>query len=304
MFTQIPNIPYSNIHGVLEAVQPLGEVAIKTKIGSLIPIYEVEDQGRKRLTPVKIDTFGKVKSLQLQEATTIKTTVGDLSAEFITFYQSGQIRRLFPLNGKLSGYWSEENEYNLANTINITTPIGDIKVKPIYVHFYESGELKSITFWPKERVKINSPIGLVKIKTGISFYKSGKIKSFEPASPIMVKSPIGNLEAYDPDPVGINGEKNSLTLKENGDLETISTIYSGVTVIDNSNIKKTFSPYLQRSRCNDSVFEIKPLIIEFRENEIIFKHGFKTIGNTALSSIFVLKKFEVEEPITEKSSCH
>lgn len=304
MFTQIPNIPYSNIHGVLEAVQPLEKVAIKTKIGSLIPIYKVEDQGRKRLTPVKIDTCGKVKSLQLQEATTITTTVGDLSAEFVTFYQSGNVRRLFPLNGKLSGYWSEENEYNIAKTINIPTSIGTIKVKPIYVHFYESGELKSITFWPKERVEIDSPIGLVKIKTGISFYKLGQIKSFEPDSPITIKSPIGNIEAYDPDPVGINGEKNSLTFRENGDIETISTIHTGITVIDKYKIQNTFSPYLQSSRCSDSILEIKPLIIEFRNKEVIFKHGFKTIGNTTLSSIYALNKFEVDESVTEKSSCH
>lgn len=304
MFKDIPNIPYSNIHGTIESIQPLAKTFIETSVGSLIPVYKIEDQGRKKLTPVKIDSSGKIKSLQLQEATIIKTSVGDLSTEFITFYPDGSVRRLFPLNGKLSGFWSEENEYKLAKKIEIPTAIGSIKVKPIYIHFYKTGELKSITFWPKEKVEITIPIGTLKIKTGISFYKSGKVKSFEPDSEVLIKSPIGNIKAYDPDPVGINGEKNSLSFNENGELQAVSTISTQIAVTNSCGIENLYSPYLQRSMCNDKNFVITPLIIEFKDMEIIFKHGFRTIGKTNLSDFYVLETYTADKPIVEVQSCH
>jgi len=291
MFNQVPNISYSNIHGVLESIQPLDKVAISTKVGTLIPIYRVEDHGRKKLTPVKVDPLGRVKSLQLQDVTQVSTTVGEIPTEFITFYPSGNIRRVFPLNGKLSGYWSEDNEYNLAKIISIKTMVGTISVKPIYVHFYETGELKSITFWPKERVLINTRYGEIKIKTGISFYKSGRVKSFEPDSQLSIETPIGNLLAYDPDPIGINGEKNSLSFNEEGDVITISTISSEVIVVDNKGMENIFTPDVQPSRCDDEIFILMPLKIEFHGDEVIFKYGFKTIGKSKKNSEFIIKEF-------------
>ena len=304
MFAKVSNIPYSNIHGILEAVQPLEEVKIETKIGSLIPVYEIEDMGRMRLTPVKIDKSGKIKSMQLQEATLINTSVGKISTEFITFYPSGHIRRLFPLNGKLSGYWSEQNEYDLAKEIALPTPIGIISVKPIYVHFYETGELQSVTFWPKERLEIKTPFGLVKVKTGISFYKSGKLKSFEPESEITLPTVLGNISSFDPDPMGINGEKNSLALNENGSIQALATIKSEVHVINIDGTESIYKPNVQASRCNDEIFVVLPLIIEFNTNEITFKHGFKTIGIASKDSIFTLKDFSTEKNTVCVSSCH
>lgn len=294
MFTKIKNIPYPDIHGVLDAVQPLEEIVIKTKSGLLIPVYKVEDQGRMKLTPVKLDSEGKIKSLQMQNSTNIKTSVGNISAEFITFYPSGNLRRLFPLNGKLSGFWSEDNEYKLAKSITIPTPIGDISVKPIYIHFYETGELKSITFWPKEKIKINTIDGSISIKTGISFHKSGTLRSYEPECPIMVKSPIGDIEAYDPDPLGINGEKNSLSYNYNGELQTVSTIRSEVTVINNLGEKFTFSPKPQPSRCSDTIFVLLPLKLEFKQNKVVFSHGFKTIGTVSIFAEYKIKPFETD----------
>jgi hypothetical protein len=53
----------------------------------------------------------------------------------ITFYEDGSIESLFPLNGQISAFWSEEEEGALARKfdftfherITIDTPIGKIK---------------------------------------------------------------------------------------------------------------------------------------------------------------------------------
>ena len=62
---------------------------------------------------------------------------------------------MFLLDGKLSGYWSEDDEYNLAKTYKFNFEFASFEAKVISLHFYKTEELKSITLWPKERVKFN-----------------------------------------------------------------------------------------------------------------------------------------------------
>ncbi|MBN2617518.1 MAG: hypothetical protein JXR64_04325 [Spirochaetales bacterium] len=281
---------YRDIHGVLEAIQPLERIEIKTKIGSLVPVYKVEDHGRMKLVPIKVDSTGKIKSFQLQEPTEIATSVGSITCEFVTFYESGAIKRVFPLNGKLSGYWSQENEYKLAKLISIPTPLGNIRVKPIYLHFYETGEIKSITFWPGEIVELPTPSGIINIKTGISFYKNGSLKSYEPNEIIEIETSIGVIEAFDPDPMGINGEKNSLSFTESGNVLTLSTVSKEIDVIKDG-AKHRYSPLKQLSRCSDSVYVTLPLNIEFNGESVIFKHINKVIGIEPLTAWFTVMDY-------------
>lgn len=303
MFDKIKHITYTDIHGVLEATQPFEEIILETFVGPLIPVYKIEDQGRKKLTPVKFYPEGRIKSLQLQEGMDIETSIGVFSTEFITFYPSGEMCRLFQLNGKLSGYWSEENEYNLAESMNIPSPIGDIFGKPMYVHFYETGQLKSITYWPQESVLVESDYGTLNIKTGISFYPCGSLKSYEPSEPIIVSTPIGNIEAYDPDPMGINGEQNSLKFKLNTDILALSTIKSEVIIINGSGYKETYSPQEVSSRCSDEKFVVQPLKIEFADDKIIFRHGFKIVGSTPKDSVIVLQDFIPSKELVCEQCC-
>ncbi|MGL1890974.1 MAG: hypothetical protein OCD02_05070 [Spirochaetaceae bacterium] len=303
MFQDIKHIKYSNINGDLESIQPFEEVKIKTSIGTIIPVYNVEDMGRKKLTPIKFDLDGNIKSLQLQDVKKIKTSIGMFLTEFITFYASGEMCRLFQLNGKLSGFWSEQNEYDLAKTIKISTPIGDIIGKPIYIHFYKSGELKSITFWPKERVSVQGEYGLFEIKTGISFHPCGSLKSYEPVEPIIVHTALGNIEAFDPDPVGINGERNSLEFNTSGDILRLSTIKSQVMVIDDDGNSEIFAPVEIISRCNDELFVIQPLNIEFSDDEVIFRYGFKIAGKASRNLVFVLQEFSPQNQLASVGCC-
>ena len=54
----------------------------------------------------------------------------------ITFYENGNIRRIFPLYGQINGYWTEENEYELAEEITLPVLGTELVCKPLCIHFY------------------------------------------------------------------------------------------------------------------------------------------------------------------------
>ena len=41
------------------------------------------------------------------------------TAEQVSFYESGALKRIFPLNGTLSGYWTQEDEAKLATPLTL-----------------------------------------------------------------------------------------------------------------------------------------------------------------------------------------
>lgn len=294
-FDTIEHTSYLDRNNIIEAVQPFEKVVIDTALGRFVPIYQVADHGRKKLTPMKMHKNGKVKSMGLQDGTVVDTTVGPISAELLTFYESGALRRLFPLNGKLSGFWTETNEYKLAQTLAVPTGIGTLHVKPIYLQFYETGELKSIAFWPAERVTIDTPVGRMKVKKGISFYKSGALASCEPDRPVMVETPLGNVEAHDPDPDGMNGESNSLSFTEQGALSGLSTIKTVVNSLDHNEQECSFSPAVERSMCSDTEFTIRPLKIAFHHDVYTFMNGRESRQTISSSALFSLAPFHTDK---------
>ena len=44
----------------------------------------------------------------------LKLPAGDYQAELITFYEDGNVKRVFPLYGQISAYWSVEEEMEQA----------------------------------------------------------------------------------------------------------------------------------------------------------------------------------------------
>jgi hypothetical protein len=304
IFDTIRHIPYIDSSGIIESVQPLEKCSVQTSLGNLVPIYEIDDHGRKKLTPVKFHKNGSVKSISLQNPLSIDTSIGKISAELITFYPGGELRRIFPLNGKLSGYWSEENEYKLAESIKVPTSVGNLQVKPINIQFYETGELKSMTLWPGERINIKTEQGSWSIKSGISFHKNGNLATCEPVTPVPVKTPIGMIEAFDPDPNGLCGEVNSLSFSETGEVLGCSSIQSVVNAVDSLGSQYKFQPRIVRSYCNDDEYIVQPLKIEFLQEHMVFKNGFTTCGKLSSSSTYQIEPFMTEKTVTSPMTCH
>lgn len=243
---------------------------IKTSYGSLVPQYEDNGIRRKNIHSVSFFNNGAVRYISLQDQVLINTAIGLVSVEYLTFYEDMKLRRIFPLNGKLSGYWSEEDEYDLAKDIEFSFVFGKFACKAIGIQFYKSGCVKSITLWPKEKVDINTPVGLVSIRIGLALYESGKIKSLEPRLPIRVNTPIGFLTAYDVNANGINGDENSLCFTEMGELESLITSSDSIELRDNEGSTIVYEPGFTTNMLGEDDQELVPLKLEFTGNKVRF----------------------------------
>lgn len=246
---------------------------IETPYGILIPQYMDDGFRRKRIKPVIFYENGNIKNLPLQNKVEIETTVGALSAELLTWYEDGSIRRVFPLDSMLSGFWTEEDEYELSEELEFELPFGKIKQKIIAVQFYKCGPIKNITFWPKDTVTILSPFGPTEIRIGVTVYPDGKLKSFEPNKPLILDTPIGKIQAFDRTAIGIHSDSTSLRLTQSGVIENVVTSTEMIKVVDKSGKERTYAPRFRPSIFNLTVTELTPISIQFYENKVRFNNN-------------------------------
>ncbi len=236
---------------------------LETPLGTLIPQHTTDDLRKKEVQPVTFHADGTLKALPLETQTVVTTPAGDIPAELITFHKNGNINRIFPLNGKLSGYWAQEDEKGLAKPITLETPAGSIFASLISVCFHADGSLRSLTLWPGETVKAMAPTGVVSVRTGISFSPDGTIRSLEPAAPTLITTPAGDITAYDPDAVGVNGDANSLTFHDDGTVARVTTTLTRIKTVQQDGRVITFTPEYRDSLCGDEDREIMPMRVEF-----------------------------------------
>nr|WP_320193951.1 hypothetical protein [uncultured Desulfobacter sp.] len=246
---------------------------INTSVGVIIPQYSVDDHGRRVLKPIVFYDNGNLRKAPLQEAAEIETKYGKISAELVMFYNDETLKKLFPLNGKLSGYWGEKDEYALAEDLEVQLPSGTIKAKLINLVFYKNGNIKSITLWPQETVEAKTPVGTIPVKVGISFYEDGSVKSVEPAEPCTVETKIGKISAYDNDPEGIMGDINSLQFDSQGEVTALSTTKNAIIIRNEAGGQIRYSPSEKESLCSENVGVTIPLQIEFTSETVRFNHS-------------------------------
>jgi len=261
--------------GECEEFRVEGESELDILGYKLIPSYEFPDVRRKEFPSVKVYRNGNIRSILLNESTSITTKVGVFEVEKITFYEDGPINRLFMLDGKLSGYWSEDDEYNLAKSCKFDFEFASFEAKVMTLHFYKTGEVKSITLWPKERVKLNVGDYNIIGKVGFSLYESGKLKSCEPFRPTTIKTPIGDIEAYDVNALGVHGDQNSLNFYEDGKIKSLITSRNTITISTLDGEKIFHSPKKVRIYSNSEVMDTISLVIEFSDDKVIIDHEYE-----------------------------
>lgn len=257
-------------NGVLKECMLNEKSELDTVYGVLIPQFEDNGVRRKHKRSVSFYEDGNLKSISLQEQKVLNTPIGPIPAEYVIFYEDGSIKRIFPLDGKLSGYWTEDNEYNLADELSFEFTFGKFSKKVIGIYFYKDGSIKSITFWPKEKIIIDSPVGFMAIRTGISLYPDGKIKSLEPVRPFPVETKIGKINAYDVNPVGVHGDDNSLKFDENGEVTELITSTDTIKITDSKGKTTIFSPGSKPSVIDDEETDVIPISIRFEGDKVIF----------------------------------
>lgn len=268
---------------------------LKTSIGILIPQYETKDERRKLTGTLEFYENGDLMYICLDEQVNIKTNIGIIPAEKILFYENEKIKRIFPLNGKLSGYWTEENEYNLAKIIHIKNNKYSFSAKFISIAFYKSGNLKSLTLWPMETLTINN----ILIRKGISFYEDGEIKSLEPAKEVNVATPIGNIKVFNNEINGLHGDINSLEYYDNGDIKSLYTCSSLIKIINEKKENFTIKPILKAGWCNETIKYPVPIKVDFFESFIRFNEN---IEFQITNSSFKIESFS-KNSILEELIC-
>lgn len=244
---------------------------IVTPNGNFVPLYEENEVRKKFINSLSFYENGDLKSVALNNQTDINSPKGIFPGELILFYPGDKIKRIFPLNGKITGYWTEENEFGLAQKFDFDFSFAKFSKKIIGILFHESGEIKSLTFWPRDTINIDSPIGAAIGRIGISIYKGGQLKSYEPYRPAIVSTPIGDISAYDASASGINGDINSFIFYGNGKIKSLVTSSDYVEVTDEYGIKTTFKPDLNPNLFNNTIIDLAPMKIEFYEDCVRFK---------------------------------
>lgn len=197
--------------------------AVPTSCGELVPHYTEPDIRTKDLKSMSFYPSGAVHTINLERQTLIPTTLGAIPAELVTFYEGGQLDSVFPLNGQIGFGWTEADELKLAKPRTFTFSFGKITAKIINVRFYPTGEVKSLTMWPGETVKLKTPVGTFPTRAGLRLHPSGTLASFEPAVPIAIRTPIGFVQAYDVDALTMAGDQNSVRFDEDGRLSHVAT---------------------------------------------------------------------------------
>lgn len=241
---------------------------IHTKIGDLIPKYQITESRTRDRDAVSFYENQLLKSIYLEEPTEVITPAGSISCEFITFYKSGRIHRVFPTYGKVSGTWSEEDEILLTPRIEMN--IGNIYInnKLSCICFYESGSVKSISLYPGEIVRVKLQENIIDVRVGISFYENGLLKSIEPAEPVLVMTPIGKVFAYDNAPVGIHGDRNSLILDEMGNIYKVTTVQTGIEVDGKCNQAIRIQAERKRSQLDIEKYQMFAIQVIFKTDSI------------------------------------
>jgi hypothetical protein len=252
--------------GALKSCMVNQKNTLITPIGELIPQYSPATFGeRQKKHRSSIDFFenGQIKSAALDKQTLLKTPIGSIKAELVTFYKDGAINRVFPLNGLIDGFWSEANEREIAEVIEFNLPIGLIKAKIIAIHFYPSGALKSLTLWPGEGISVDTPLGAIDCRAGVSLYEDGSLRSVEPASPIELPTPVGLVKAFDPEIIGMHADNNSVQFSPEGKLTAITTIHTGIHVVGPDGKEIDIEPYEAPSHIDPEQLRTVPMKMSF-----------------------------------------
>lgn len=250
---------------------------IETQYATFVPQYTEGDamfeRTKKTHRPISYHKNGTIKSIALENQTKVKTPLGQFLAELVTFYDDGSLHKVFPLNGKITGFWTEEDEGNLAQPHDFSYPFGNFSAKIISVRFYPSGALKSLTLWPGEVITLSTSVGEIETRIGFSLYEDGTLKSVEPAKPVEISTPIGVFMAYDYDAIGVHADANSIVFSENGDLIGFKSSVNGVIVMKQDGTETKIMPKEVESYVEASDTVVLPISVEFQADKVVINNG-------------------------------
>ncbi len=254
---------YSNYpSGMIREIRLNEKNMVVTHVGELIPYYCAETPRRKNKPSVSFYESGLIQSVYLEQQQEIETPIGEFPAEMVVFYETGELKRFFPLEGQISGFWSEEEERELNIPFSFDLGFTQFTAMLVGIYFYKSGEIKSITLYPKETISVATAYGEITVRNGFSLYENGKLKSCEPAAPIGIETPIGKIHAFDINATGVNADTTSLRFDENGKIVGLITSGDRIAVQNKDGVMKFITPIVTESE-DEEPPEVIPVEISF-----------------------------------------
>jgi len=235
---------------------------LHTDFGVFAPAYDFGQPRRKHIPSLKFYDDGTLQAIYLDKLETIRTPYGMFTCEYITFHRNGRLCRLFHLNGKISGYWSEEEELALSTESQLQLPSGPLHAKIMTLHFDALQNLASITLIPNTVITVSTPIGEILTRIGMSFYPNGTLKSLEPAIALQVKTPFGMVDAFDQTALGIIGDCNSLLFTADEKLKGCKTCNT-LKITNQTGHTELIEPLEQVSMCDDDIYVKLPNQLEW-----------------------------------------
>ena len=244
--------------------------AVLTHAGELIPFYLNETPRRKYKSSITFHSNGMIKSVSLEQQQEVITPIGELPAEMVTFYDTGELKRVFIVDGKISGFWSEEDEKALNIPLTFEFDFASFTSLLVGICFYKSGEIKSITLFPKEVIEVTTKARKIEARNGFALYEDGALKSIEPQNPVAIETPIGVLHAYDVNAIGVNADINSLQFDREGKVEKLVTS-DKIVAVGKDGSSTFIAPATRPSLVDEDDVMVIPLSIEFGEDSVIIK---------------------------------
>lgn len=272
--------------GTPQDCRMLAQDTVPTPHGWLEPLFEAEDVRRSDVKSFSLYPNGMWRSLELREQTPVPTPLGDLPAEWLSWHENGKLKRILLRKGKLSGYWTEQDEQKLAHTVTLALPCGSVSAKVQGLRFYPSGACESITLWPGETLRLPTPIGALPVRFGCAFYESGALRSCEPARPVPVLTPVGQIPAYDPAASAICGDTNSLSFLEDGSVAALLTASAALQWEENGENFR-MAPRMEPDQLTMLRTVTVPLRLEFRVDGNVLMDDGRQTREAPMSSISV-----------------
>ena len=165
---------------------------INTKYGNLLPCSGASDYRKKHRCAVSYYDSVSLRSVYLEEPSVLSFPAGDYQTELITFYEDGNVKRIFPLYGQISAYWSIEEEAENAPYYDFPIAGEELHIRPQCIFFYPSGKIRAITLWPSDEISVKTPVGSIRTKLGVELYENGNIRSIEPVYGTVISTPEGS----------------------------------------------------------------------------------------------------------------
>ena len=190
--------------------------SITTKYGNLLPCSGASDYRKKHRCAVSYYDSVSLRSVYLEEPSVLSFPAGDYQTELITFYEDGNVKRIFPLYGQISAYWSIEEEAENAPYYDFPIAGEELHIRPQCIFFYPSGKIRAITLWPSDEISVKTPVGSIRTKLGVELYENGNIRSIEPVYGTVISTPEGIIKPYRFRMVMMHAENATLKFDEEG----------------------------------------------------------------------------------------